>query len=533
MVWKSVLAGSARKTRRAADRPIISLYRPIIREAENVWRSALAERVSLLVDGAAFYACLERVIEQAEEQIWITGWDFDPRIRLRPGVPDAEALGTMLERLAARKPNLRIRILVWAMGPIYSGKSLRLFRKQKWSTQPGIELRFANHRALRGCHHQKLVSIDDRLAFVGGIDLTARRWDTPDHSAENDLRRDPDGKPYDPVHDIEVVFDGEASRAIGDLCRARWKSSIGEDVLPPNSSSVAWPEGIERVLTNCQLAIARTEPGFGERQGRQEALRLTLDALRSARRHIYIENQYFASGRIGKLLAERLQEPDGPEIVVITTRSSHGILEKLVMGSNRDRIIRRLKRADRHGRLRVAYPVVPANDGSEQEVIIHSKVVAIDERFLRVGSSNFNQRSEGLDTECDVAVEAANEEQRAAIEGIRNGLLAEHLDVDPGEVGRMLRDTGSLVAVIDGLNGHSRGLRPFNGIQDKGATALVWGTGIVDPNRPLRPFSGMRTLARRWTGQLFALVARLFASTKRTNSAIESDINPSGSGRKK
>ncbi|NRP74277.1 Cardiolipin synthase B [Ensifer psoraleae] len=526
LVWKSVFTGSPAGRWRGARRPII-------KEDENVWRSAPARRLAFLIDAAAYYACLERTLGQAEEQIWITGWDFDPRIKLRPADPHAEALGTMLERLAAQRPNLKIRILVWAMGPIYSGKSLRLFRKQKWASHQQIELRFASHRALRGSHHQKLVCIDDSIAFVGGIDLTARRWDQPEHAAESKLRRDPDGKPYDPVHDIQVVFEGEASRAIGDLCRARWKSSVGEEVEAPCSKAVAWPTRTTPVLEDCPVAIARTEPASDERRGRQEALRLTLDALRSARRHIYIESQYFASRKIGHALCERLREPEGPEIVVITTHSSHGFLERIFMGGNRDRLTRLLKQADRYGRMRVGYPVVPTADGSEQEVMIHSKVVAIDDRFLRVGSSNLNHRSESLDTECDVAVEAASEQHRAALARIRNRLLAEHLDVEASEVEDTLRETSSLVAVFDRLNARRRGIRPFDGVDDGGATSLVWGTGLVDPRRPIRPFYRLHVLLRRWGGQVFALFARLLPSSWRPNSAIDSEIKPSGSGRKK
>ncbi|MDX0907829.1 phospholipase [Sinorhizobium medicae] len=531
--WKNALTGNtAGRLRRAS--------RPIIKEAENVWRSAPARHLSFLVDAAAYYACLDTMFEEAEEQLWITGWDFDPRIKLRPEDPHAEFLGSTLERLAAQKPDLKIRILIWAMGPIYSGKSLRLFRKQQWAAHPQIELRFASHRALRGSHHQKLVCIDDRIAFAGGIDLTARRWDTPEHAAENELRRDPDGKPYDPVHDIQAIVEGEASRAIGDLCRARWTASTGEEVEAPRAKASKgartwpWPNGTVPILENCPVAIARTEPGSGKKRARREALRLTLDALRSARRHIYIENQYFASGRIGQLLCDRLQEPDGPEVVIITTRSSHGLLERIVMGGNRDRLIRRLTQADRYGRLRVAYPAVPAPDGSEQEVMIHSKVVAIDDRFFRVGSSNFNHRSESLDTECDVAVEAANEGHRAAIAKIRNGLIAEHLDVHADAFAEALRETSSLIAAIDRLNTRPRGIRSFDGIDNGGATDLVWGTEIIDPQRPIRPFYRTHKLLRRWVGQLFALLARLLSSSRRAaSSATDSDIKPSGSGRKK
>lgn len=515
-------------------RPPGKARRPIVKEARNVWRSAPARRLSFLIDAASYYRCLEHVLERAEEQVWITGWDFDPRIKLRPEDANAEALGDMLERLVAQKPKLKVRILVWAMGPIYSGKSLRLFRRQKWAEHPRIELRFASHRALRGSHHQKLVSIDDSIAFVGGIDLTARRWDTPEHLADNGLRRDPDGETYDPVHDIQVVLDGDAARAIGDLCRSRWKSSTGEDIGAPLSGAVGWPTDTWPDLENCTVAIAHTDPYSGKREGCREALRLTLDALQVARHHIYIENQYFASGKIGALLCRRLQEPDGPEIVILTSRSWHGLLERLVMGGNRDRLIRRLRQADRYGRLRVGYPVVPAADGSEREVFIHSKVVSIDTRFLRVGSSNFNNRSQSFDTECDVAVEAETEEEERTIAGIRNRLLAEHLGVSVNAVERTLRETGSLVAVVDRLNTLGRGIRAFDGVDDGGATELVWGTAIVDPHRPIRPFHRLPVLVRRWGGQVFALLARSLPSFRRTtSSAMDSETRPSGSGRKK
>ena len=527
MAWKRIFSASPPGRWREGRRPII-------REAENVWCSASARRLSFLVDAADYYARLQQTLPEAREQIWITGWDFDPRIKLCPGDPRAETLGALLERLVAERPDLKIRILVWAWGPIYSGKSLRLFRRQGWASRPGIELRFARHGAFFGAHHQKLVCIDDRIAFAGGMDLTARRWDTSGHAAANPLRRDPDGRPYDPVHDIQVMLEGEASRAIGELCRSRWKASAGEEVEAPGASSVAWPADCRPLLTGCRVAIARTEPVFGSRRrGCQEALRLTLDALGSARRHIYIENQYFASRSIGKLLCRRLQEPEGPEVVVVTTRSSHGFLERVVMGENRNRLIRRLRRADRHGRLRIAYPVVPRADGSEQEVVVHSKVVVVDERFLRVGSSNFNHRSEGLDTECDVAIEAANGEQAAAVARLRNELLAEHLDAEPDGFDETLRQTGSLVAAIDQLNTRPRGLRAFDDVEDRGATDLVWGTSLVDPPAPMRPIHRTRRLLLHCCSQVLALPARAFASSVRSNSAIEIDSKPSGSGRKK
>ena len=136
-----------------------------------------------------------------------------------------------------------------------------------------------------------------------------------------------------------------------------------------------------------------------------------------------IEAQYLTAASIGEILAERLVEPDGPEIVVIMTRSSHGAMEHLVMGENRDRLIRKLRSVDRHGRLRIFYPAVPGRV-LECEVHIHAKLIIVDDVFLRVGSSNLNNRSMGLDTECDLAIEGLDPRTRATIAQLRDRLVA-------------------------------------------------------------------------------------------------------------
>jgi phosphatidylserine/phosphatidylglycerophosphate/cardiolipin synthase-like enzyme len=461
----------------------------IIDLEKNAWRTDPAERLGFIVDAADYYLALKDVLPRAEKSIWIIGWDFDPDIKLDPKNSE-ETLGAFLLSLVEARPDLEIRILVWAMGPIYSGKSLKLFSESGWSSHERIHLRFDSRHPLRGSHHQKIVVVDDRLAFVGGIDLTARRWDEQSHAASNPLRVSPDGTPYDPVHDLQAAVTGDAARDLGDLARRRWARATREKQSRVSVPGLLWPSNVEPALAGCQVALSLTEPGRGRRRSKRQAMRLTLDALRSAKRHIYMETQYLAFFGIADCLTERLARHDGPEIVIVLTRASHGFLEKIVMGGNRDRLIRRLKRADRHGRLKVMYPVVPKDDGTEQDVLIHSKLLIIDDRFVRIGSSNLNNRSEGLDTEADIGIEAVGEGCQQSVTGLRDRLLAEHLDASEEKVRQAMARTGSLRQTIRELNVRPRGLRDM--VVGKGEVEPVWGTDLIDPARPFRPLRSIR-----------------------------------------
>jgi phosphatidylserine/phosphatidylglycerophosphate/cardiolipin synthase-like enzyme len=457
--------------------------------------------VDFLIDGDGYFCELDRRIRAARRTISIIGWDFDPEIRLRPR-QSTETLGETLEAAVRANPALEVRILIWGMGPIYSGKSLRLFRQREFPLHPRIKLRFDFRHPVRGCHHQKLVCIDGTVGFIGGIDLTARRWDDSSHEPRNALRAEPHGKSYGPVHDLQAMVSGDVALSIGRVIERRWQRATGEHIphaaFPPAATSEA--AGAEPY----KVRLAVTEPGRLGRKGRREGIALTHLLLRAAERQIYIETQYLASFGIGRILAERLAEEDGPEIVILVTRSSHGLIEKIIMGNNRDRLIRKLKRLDRHDRLRVMYPVVPDGDG-ECEVLVHSKLIIADNRLLRIGSSNLNNRSEGIDRECDMLVEAVNEAQRSEISGLREKLLAEHMGTTPALVGSTMAETGSLNETIGRLNVGSRCLRHFPVDVTAGAVSPVVGTDIVDPSRP---FSLLRHL-RLQAGLLRTRIASL------------------------
>ncbi|MEO3384644.1 phospholipase D-like domain-containing protein [Mesorhizobium sp. CAU 1741] len=472
--------------------------RSIVTPGRNAWRVEQATALAFLVDGQNYFKALDSVLRQARRCIRIIGWDFNPDILLRPGHSE-ETLGALLRSLVEERPELEVRILVWSMGPIYSGHSLKLFRESGWSSHPRIHLRFDTRHALRGSHHQKIVTVDDSTAFVGGIDLTGGRWDTREHKAQDDRRIKPDGEAYGPVHDVQTLVAGPAAGAVAELARWRWEKATGEqgEALVP-SGEPAWPQDLPPDMRGCSVAIGRAVPALAGIGGRRETIKLTHDAIAAARRHIYIETQYLASFGVGEAIAKRLREPDGPEIAILVTSSSRGLLEQFVMAHNRDRLLRRLKKADRYGRLRVRYAVVPRKGGGDCEVLVHAKVLVVDDSFIRVGSSNLNNRSEGLDTECDIAVEAASDAERRAISAFRDRLLAEHLDVSVNEVSELMAK-GSLVAVIDTLNTRARGLRRFRIDLEKGGTSPLPGTKLLDPKEPFRPFKKIRE-AISWLG---------------------------------
>ena len=86
-------------------------------------------------------------------------------------------------------------------------------------------------------------------------------------------------------------------------------------------------------------------------------------------------------------------------------------------------------------------------------IYVHAKVMIVDDRLLRVGSANLNNRSMGFDTECDLALEAdpGRPEIAATITRIRDDLLAEHLGVPDAVLADAIRHQGGLGAAIESL----------------------------------------------------------------------------------
>jgi phospholipase D1/2 len=459
----------------------------VLQPGQTCWRIEQADRVSLIVDAADYFRAARSAMLKAQHSILMIGWDFDTRIDLDPD-DEAEAhprhLGAFLTWLADSRPDLRINILKWDLGTVKAlWRGTTLFRVAQWTLHERIAFKLDGAHPPGAAHHHKIVVIDDAVAFCGGIDMTGDRWDTSEHRDDDPRRRRPfTRRAYGPWHDATTAVSGAAAKALGEHARERWKHASGEVLAPPPAGSDPWPDELAADMTDVAVAIARTIPAFGDQAEVREVEALYVAAIASARRSVYLESQYFASRAIAEAIARRLAEPDGPEFVIINPESAEGWLEEEVMGSARARLLAMLRRRDRFGRLRVYTPVT----AGEQPIYVHAKIMIVDDRLLRVGSSNLNNRSMGYDTECDLALEAEDDDTHLshAIRSFRARLLAEHLGTSAQHVAAIVSERRSLIAAIEVLSGPGRSLRTFDPPKINDAEKALADHEILDPERP-------------------------------------------------
>jgi phospholipase D1/2 len=474
---------------------------------ETCWRIERATRFAIFVDAAGYFAALKRAVLQAERRVLFIGWDFDPRIRLDPldgGRPEDDQLGAVLDRAVEGNPDLHVGVLQWDLGMLRAlGRGLKPIVWLDRQTPDRLTFAVDTHHPVGGAHHQKVVVIDDSLAFAGGIDVTADRWDTSEHADANPHRRRPgsrrgEGRPTGPWHDATSMMTGPAARAVAELARERWESGTGERLDPVSTEHEYWPEDVEPLITDVDVAISRTRPEHGGTPLVHEIELLWLAAIAAARRSIYVESQYFASRRIAEAVAERLREDDGPDVVVVNPETADGWLSEKAMGTARAREL--VREADVHDRFRLYTPVTE----QREHIYVHAKVTVVDDRLLRIGSSNVNNRSMGLDTECDLAIEAVEGRPDAArigatVVGFRDGLLAEHLGCSADDVAAAIAETGSLVRGIERLRRPAgRSLVPFEPPELGPADRALAESEVMDPEKtPNRWRRVERFFARR------------------------------------
>jgi phosphatidylserine/phosphatidylglycerophosphate/cardiolipin synthase-like enzyme/uncharacterized membrane protein YdjX (TVP38/TMEM64 family) len=491
----------------------------ILAPNRNIWRLERARRAAVLIDGANYFGALRESLLKARSTVFIIGWDLDSRTRLvgESGQADdgyPEGFVDLLTALVNERPQLTVHLLVWDYSVLYA------LEREPF---PSLSLGWRTPRRIRFCldedlpagasHHQKIVVVDDAVAFCGGLDVTIRRWDTAEHRLDDARRVDPAGLPYRPFHDVQAVVDGRAARALGELARERWMRGACERAPTVCPVGDPWPASTTPDFAEIDVGIARTAPASDETPEIREVEALFFDAVDRATRTIYIENQFLTAGRLAEHLARRMQERPGLEVVLVVPKAHDSWLEAHIMQAGRVRFMRIIEATGVAKRAALLCPHVTDGDRSI-DVMVHSKVMIVDDVLLRVGSANLNNRSIGLDTECDVAIEAKTPDEHRGVERMRNRLLGHHCGVSPAEVSASLARTGSLIESARTLTGNGHCLQPVDDTGIELSTVLTL-ESFADPERPIPPptflqtFVGQRPRARR-VGRLAKIIVTGF-----------------------
>lgn len=459
----------------------------------GVWRYAHADRASVVIDAADYFEHMQNAMLSAKHRVFLIGWDFDTRIHLTRGrrwwqrpyrSKYPSRLGSFVSWLVRHRKQLDVRILKWSLSYLQfllrGSMTLDLIR---WARHKRISFKFDTAHPVGCTHHQKIAVLDNRLAVCGGIDMTEKRWDTREHLSEDPQRTDVRGRPCGPWHDATMMMEGEVAAALADLGQERWERAGGGDLPPiqPAEGSL-WPEGLAVQFENVEIGIARTRAAYDGCSAVREIEALHLDHLRRAKRFVYAESQYFASRAIGEAILARLQEPDPPEIVIVHPEHAEGWLEQQAMDHARAALVRTIEAGDPKQRFSLWMP-----RQGETAIYVHAKLMIIDDEILRIGSANLNNRSMGLDSECDVFLDStrpANHHARAAIAALRRSLLAEHLGVDEGSVGPLLESRGSMRAAIEAAQqSHGRHLKRYRPPALNGLEKKLAESELLDPER--------------------------------------------------
>ncbi|MCX7285290.1 MAG: phospholipase D-like domain-containing protein [Novosphingobium sp.] len=485
----------------ATARPAIPVATPVpasapqgdIGVSPSVWRRAKSTRAHVVVDAAAYFETIQAAMMNARQRIMLIGWDFDTRISLsksrsKPGGAPTR-LGDFIVWLADRTPGLEIKVLKWNFGTLKMlGRGSTMLDVARWAMHSQIEMKLDSAHPFGCSHHQKIVVIDDKFAVCGGIDMTSDRWDTPCHLDNDARRKRPGGKPYGPWHDVTMLVENDAAAALGELSRMRWERAGGSPLQPckPQQES-PWPAAVNAEFQFVEMGISRTRAEYEDCPPVFEIESLFLEQIARAKRFIYAENQYFASRKIAEAIARRMAEPDPPEIFIVTAQNADGWLEQKAMDSARARLVRSIGEKDTRNRFSINIPYT----ANGTPIYVHAKLMIVDDEILRVGSANMNNRSLGLDSECDVHIDSTVEGNGAAtsaITNLRHRLLAEHCGVSPERMAETLNSGATMREAVERLSHPGRRLERLVLAELTEAEKTLADQEVLDPETPAEFF---------------------------------------------
>ncbi|XP_051036102.1 phospholipase D2 [Phodopus roborovskii] len=324
------------------------------------------------VNGAGYFAAVADAILRAREEIFITDWWLSPEVYLkRPAHSDDWRLDIMLKRKA--EEGVRVSILLFKEVELALGINSGYSKRVLMLLHPNIKVMRHPDLVTLWAHHEKLLVIDQVVAFLGGLDLAYGRWDDvqyrltdlgdPSESADSqaptpgaDPAATPDlshnrffwlGKDYSnlitkdwvqldrpfedfidrettprmPWRDVGVVVHGAAARDLARHFIQRWnftKTTKAKYKIPmypyllPKSTSTANHLPFTIPGGQCTtVQVLRSVDRWSAGTLENSILNAYLHTIRESQHFLYIENQFFISCSDGRTVLNKV----GDEIV--------------------------------------------------------------------------------------------------------------------------------------------------------------------------------------------------------------------------
>jgi phosphatidylserine/phosphatidylglycerophosphate/cardiolipin synthase-like enzyme len=441
-----------------------------------------APHVAFLVDGRMTMLKMCCAFLSAKHSIHITAWGLSPDLLLvrgkhkRAGDDGSEEQEELLAWLRAQglstealnywqsdedlsvtnvlayvvKRGIAVRILLWDTYTLP-------FQHSPGDVQKALEplgiscLLDDSHMGLLNhpieAHHQKTVIVDERVAFVGGIDMMSEnngdydRWDTKGHPYATPLRTGKDGKVPHSWHDVHTLFDGPAVADVERNFRQRWNSVARlhqVDDLLDETSTVHPPQE-----SPIRIQVVRTIPkgiyDFAPEEGIATILESYRRAFAAARRSIYIENQYFWRRTFLGMENPALGVPNADMEALLQALADalgRGVVVTIILPDQPNvgrnftdeglKYLWELKPAAVASGALQAYTlgssILQVDRALYRPIYVHAKVAIVDDRWVTVGSANLNNRGMRDDSELNVAIQ-----QPDIAQALRVVLMAEHL----------------------------------------------------------------------------------------------------------
>ncbi len=381
-------------------------------------------RITPLIDGHAFFTRLHQGLVEARHYVYVTGWCITPNVPLARESPEDLLHSRLLDVLSEVAGRVPVRILLWGGAPFIlepTRKTARDAQELFQQRATGDLICAVDETALPShCHHQKAIVIDGQIAFVGGMDLTTYagdRWDANQHELRASVN----------WHDVQALIEGEAVADVEQNFRQRWQE-VTNDTLSPQRD----PEFQSTWTTPAQ--IVRTIPAgryeFSPR-GEFGIRHAYIEAIRCAKRFVYLETQYLWAPEIMEALIFAMNTPrETPFRIVIVLPA------KATSGKwNNDRQVEALREADGGRGIAEVYSLYSSGPCGGLEpfrhspTYVHAKVAIIDDEWFTIGSDNLNER--GLITDGEMNVVAIDPK---LARDFRCALWSEHLALDQTDI---------------------------------------------------------------------------------------------------